>query len=82
MMEDVGMQDVHFNEVSKHKSVRIDAHWSAVCFSKFCVSIWRLTNMMDIIIAFLATILILKLKLKNSVSCPSLREFTIYIYFK
>lgn len=26
MMEDVGMQDVHFNEVSKHKSVRIDAH--------------------------------------------------------
>lgn len=38
--------------------------------------------MMDIIIAFLATILILKLKLKNSVSSPSLREFTIYIYFK
>lgn len=24
MMEDVGMQDVHFNEVSKHKNVRID----------------------------------------------------------
>lgn len=62
MMEDVGMQDVHFNEVSKHKRVRIDAHWSAVCFSKFCVSVWRLTNMMDIIIVFLAAILILKLK--------------------
>lgn len=26
MMEDVGMQDVHFNEVSKCKSVRRDAH--------------------------------------------------------
>lgn len=29
MMEDVGMQDVHFNEVSKHKSIRIDARGSA-----------------------------------------------------
>ncbi|XP_042749868.1 dedicator of cytokinesis protein 9-like [Tympanuchus pallidicinctus] len=26
MMEDVGMQDVHFNEVSKHQHVRTDAH--------------------------------------------------------
>lgn len=26
MMEDVGMQDVHFNEVSKYKIVRIDVH--------------------------------------------------------
>lgn len=26
MMEDVGMQDVHFNEVSKRRRVRIDAH--------------------------------------------------------
>lgn len=26
MMEDVGMQDVHFNEVSKHKIVRINVH--------------------------------------------------------
>lgn len=25
MMEDVGMQDVHFNEVSKHNCVRIGA---------------------------------------------------------
>lgn len=62
MMEDVGMQDVHFNEVSKCKSVRRDAHWSAVWFSKFCVSIWRLANVMDITIIFLAALLILKLK--------------------
>lgn len=26
MMEDVGMQDVHFNEVSKQMGIRIDAH--------------------------------------------------------
>lgn len=62
MMEDVGMQDVHFNEVSKQMGIRIDAHWSAVCFSKFCLSIQRLTNVMDITIIFLAAILILKPK--------------------
>lgn len=39
MMEDVGMQDVHFNEVSKHKNAKVYIHGRAggflqiLCFS-------------------------------------------------
>lgn len=35
MMEDVGMQDVHFNEVSKHKNVNIYIHGRAGVFANF-----------------------------------------------
>lgn len=52
MMEDVGMQDVHFNEVSKHKNIRIYIHGRAEVSWNFCVSIWRITDRRDIIIVF------------------------------
>lgn len=52
MMEDVGMQDVHFNEVSKHKNNKIYIHGRAGSFCKGYISVWRITDIRGTIIDF------------------------------
>lgn len=52
MMEDVGMQDVHFNEVSEHKNINIYIHGRAGVFCKFYISVWTITDGRDTVIVF------------------------------